>query len=72
MDGLKRPSAAPKTTTNDSLVNSLIACKRTTLSFAPNFPVRGQVFRVYFYENGGARNLMLTLNINDVNKAKRL
>lgn len=34
--------------------------------------IRGQVFRVYFYENGGARNLTLTLNINDVNKAKRL
>jgi len=34
--------------------------------------IRGQVLRVYFYENGGARNLMLTLNIVDVNKAKRL
>ncbi len=34
--------------------------------------IRGQVFRVYFYENGGARNLTLTLNINDINKAKRL
>ena len=34
--------------------------------------IRGQVFRVYFYENGGSRNLTLTLNINDVNKAKRL
>ena len=33
---------------------------------------RGQVFRVYFYENGGTRNLTLTLNINDGNKAKRL
>ena len=34
--------------------------------------IRGQVFRMYFYENGGARNLTLTLNINDVNKAMRL
>lgn len=33
---------------------------------------RDQVFRVYFYEKGGARNLVMTLNINDVNKAKRL
>ncbi len=33
---------------------------------------KGQVFRMYFYETGGARNLTLTLNINDVNKAKRL
>ena len=34
--------------------------------------VRGQVFRVYFYEKGGARNLVMTLNGNDVNEAKRL
>ena len=34
--------------------------------------VRGQVFRVYFYEKGGARNLVMTLNGKDVNKAKRL
>ena len=34
--------------------------------------VRGQVFRVYFYEKGGARNLVMTMNIKDVNKAKRL
>ena len=34
--------------------------------------VRGQVFRVYFYEKGGARNLVMTLNGKDVNGAKRL
>ena len=34
--------------------------------------VRGQVFRVYFYEKGGARNLVMTMNIKDINKAKRL
>ena len=34
--------------------------------------VRGQVFRVYFYEKGGARNLVMTLNMKDINKAKRL
>ena len=34
--------------------------------------VRRQVFRVYFYEKGGARNLVMTLNGKDVNKAKRL
>lgn len=33
---------------------------------------RGQVLRVYFYERGGARNFVLTLGMNDVNKAKRL
>ncbi len=34
--------------------------------------VKGQVFRVYFYEKGGARNLVMTMNRKDVNKAKRL
>ena len=34
--------------------------------------VRGQVFRVYFYEKGGARNLVMTMNIKDINKAKIL
>lgn len=26
--------------------------------------LRGQVLRVYFYENGGARNLVMTLGAN--------
>jgi hypothetical protein len=34
--------------------------------------VKGQVFRVYFYEKGGARNLVVTFNTPDINKAKRL
>lgn len=34
--------------------------------------VKGQVFRVYLYEKGGVRNLEMTLNVNDVNKAERL
>ena len=33
---------------------------------------RGQVFRVYFYEKGGARNFVLTLSAGDVNGARRL
>ncbi len=33
---------------------------------------RGQVFRIYFYEKGGARNLILTFAPNDINKARRL
>ena len=33
---------------------------------------RGQVFRIYFYEKGGARNFCVTLSQKDVNKAKRL
>ena len=34
--------------------------------------IRGQVFRVYFYEKGGARNLVLTFGQKDVNRCKRL
>ena len=34
--------------------------------------LRGQVFKVYFYEDGGARNLTLTFNVNDINKARML
>ena len=34
--------------------------------------LRGQVFRVYFYEDGGARNLTLTFHMKDVNEARRL
>ena len=33
---------------------------------------RGQVFRVYFYENGGSRNFVLTFGAKDVNGARRL
>ena len=33
---------------------------------------RGRVFRVYFYEKGGARNLVMTLGANDVNMVMRL
>ena len=33
--------------------------------------VKGQVFRVYFYEKGGRRNMVMTMNIKDVNKVKR-
>lgn len=34
--------------------------------------VKGQVFRVYFYEKGGARNLVVTVNGKDINQTKRL
>ena len=45
---------------------------RLVFTFDKMALLRGQVFRVYFYENGGARNLVLTFNVNDVNKAKML
>lgn len=34
--------------------------------------VKGQVFRMYFYEKGGARNLVVTADRRALNKAKRL
>ena len=34
--------------------------------------VKGQVFRVYFYEKGGARNMVMTLHMRDVNEAMRM
>ena len=34
--------------------------------------IRGQVFRVYFYEEDGSRNLTFSLGMKDVNRARRL
>ena len=34
--------------------------------------LRGQVLRVYFYEDGGARNLVMTLSQKDINQLRRL
>ena len=34
--------------------------------------VKGQVLRIYLYEDGGSRNFVLTLGIKDINKARRL
>ena len=34
--------------------------------------LKGQVFRVYFYEKGGARNLVMTVNMDDINRARRM
>ena len=34
--------------------------------------VRGQVLRVYFYEDGGARNLVMTLSQKDINQLRML
>ncbi len=45
---------------------------RLVFTFGKIALVKGQVFRMYFYEKGGARNLVMTLNMDDVNKAKRI
>ncbi len=34
--------------------------------------IRGQVLRIYFYEKGGVRNMVLTLSGKDLMKAKAL
>ena len=34
--------------------------------------VKGQVFRMYFYEKGGARNLVVTVDGRDLNGARRM
>ena len=41
-------------------------------NYFPNWLLRGQVLRVYFYEDGGARNLVMTMGANDVNMVMRL
>ena len=46
--------------------------RRLVFTFDKIALTRGQVFRVYFYEKGGGRNLVLTLSAGDVNGAKRL
>ena len=45
---------------------------RLVYSFDKMTLSKDQVLRVYFYENGGQRNLVMTLSPNDINKAKSL
>lgn len=34
--------------------------------------ITDRVMRVYFYEDGGARNLVMTLSQKDINQLRRL
>lgn len=45
---------------------------RLVFSFDKMALLRGQVFRVYFYEKGGSRNMVMTLGMEDVNRARRV
>lgn len=45
---------------------------RMAYSFKKMTLSNDQVLKVYFYENGGQRNLELTIDTNDINKAGRL
>lgn len=44
---------------------------RMVYSFDKMTLSKDQVLKVYFYEQGGQRNLVLTLDTNDINKARR-
>ena len=43
------------------------ACGRMVFTFDKISLVKGQVFRGYFYEKGGARNLVVTVDGKDLN-----
>lgn len=45
---------------------------RITASLDKITLLKSQVFRVYFYEDRGTRNFILTFGMNDINKARRL
>ena len=45
--------------------------KRMVFSFDKMTLSEEQVLKIYFYEHGGQRNLVLTLNSKDINKARR-
>ena len=45
---------------------------RLVYSFDKMTLSKDQVLRVYFYEDGGKRNLVMTISPNDINKAKSL
>lgn len=45
---------------------------RLVYSFDKMTLSKDQVLRVYFYEDGGQRNLVMTISPNDINKAKNL
>ena len=48
------------------------ASVRMVFTFDKISLVKGQVFRMYFYEKGGARNLVVTVDGKDLNGVRRL
>ena len=46
--------------------------RRLVFSFDKIVLLRGQVFRVYFYEQGGARNLTMTFSQKDLNHVRQM
>lgn len=48
------------------------ATGRMVFTFDKISLVKGQVFRMYFYEKGGSRNMVFSLGVRDVNEARRM
>ena len=72
----KRTVAYDQTTFPRSRYGSLSAGPgekgRIVYSFDKMTLSKDQVLRVYFYENGGQRNLVMSISPNDINKARSL
>lgn len=61
----------PKHTSGES-VTAPGCVSRMVFSFDKVTLVKGQVFRIYLYEDGGPRNFVLSFRINDINKSHSL
>ena len=59
----------PKHTSGDS-VTAPGTVSRMVFSFDKVTLVKGQVFRIYLYEDGGPRNFVLSFGVRDLNRAK--
>ena len=49
-------------------INQVVGASTATINIPAN--VKDQVLWVYFYETGGQRELVLTIDAKDINKAK--
>lgn len=54
-----------------TLITGAGECSRIAYSFDKITLTRDQVLKVYLYETGGQRNLLLTMYCNDINRARR-
>ena len=49
-------------------IQQIVGASTATMNIPAN--AKDQVLRVYFYETGGQRELVLTIDARDINKAK--
>ena len=54
-----------------TLITGAGECSRIAYSFDKITLTKDQVLKVYLYETGGQRNLLLTMCCNDINRARR-